>query len=377
MRVPGLVLALAWVGFGCAAAVRPSGTFDRWVWIDRWDWRSEADIEQAFDRCQRAGFSAVVFQVRGNGTVCFPSGVESWSEHFGFREPGFDPLAAAVRAAHTRGLRLHAWVNMAPGWVGVADPEDPRQLWNSRRDWFLKQPSGAPPPRAAGRYLALDLCRPEVRAYLVDLCREIVGRYEVDGLHLDYIRHPDPIAGIELGADPAALAAFAAATGARSDDRAALHRWQQDGVTRTVAEVRAALDRSGRRVLLSAAVFADPANALQKVRQDWPAWCRRRLVDAVVPMNYTDDDGRFAELARGAVRAADGVPVVVAIGVHKHRDAAQSQAQIAAVARAGAGIGVFNYRSVFGKSADVSPARQAELQRELGGWLDAAGRRRR
>jgi uncharacterized lipoprotein YddW (UPF0748 family) len=134
---------------------------------------------------------------------------------------------------------------------------------------------------------------------------------------------------------------------------------------------------SGRNLLLSAAVFADLDAARGKVRQDWPDWCRRGLVDAVMPMNYTDDDRRFAELSREAVAAADGVPVVVGVGVYKHQSAAQSRAQLDLALAAGArGIGVFGYRALFGKSNEVQPALQADLRRGVGEWLDAAGRRR-
>src|SRR5262245_47949978 len=72
----------------CAAGPRPLPGLARCIWIDRWDWRDERDIEHALDECERAGFTAVLFQVRGNGTVCYPSGLEPWSEHFHFRDPG-------------------------------------------------------------------------------------------------------------------------------------------------------------------------------------------------------------------------------------------------------------------------------------------------
>jgi uncharacterized lipoprotein YddW (UPF0748 family) len=376
MIVRGLVPILCALS-ACASAPRLQPGLGRCIWFDRWDYRSEGDIEVAFDRCQRAGFTAVVFQVRGNGTVCYPSAVESWSEHFGFHDPGFDPLAAAVRAAHTRGMQLHAWVNVAPGWIGTEEPGDARQLWQSRRGWFLTDAKAETPPRAAGRYLALNLCLPEVRAYVADLCREIVTRYDVDGLHLDYIRFPDPVPGVdgELGADAATLALFTAATGRPAGDVDALHAWQRQCVTRVVEAVRASTARGGRPCTLSAAVFADPVVARDRVRQDWPQWCAKRLVDCLVPMNYTDDDARFAELTRGAVRLAGGVPVVVAVGVYKHRDGAQTRRQLDAVlAGGGAGIGVFNYRSLYGISNEVPPDRQEELRAGVSGWLDANAR---
>jgi uncharacterized lipoprotein YddW (UPF0748 family) len=381
MRVPHVRLPLVTAAALAACQVGPRLHADlgRCIWIDRWDYRSAADIESAMETCKRAGFTAVMFQVRGNGTVYYPSSIEVWSEHFGFRDPGFDPLATAVAAAHARGLQLHAWVNVAPGWVGVDEPTDERQLWQGRRDWFLHDRETRPPQRQKGKYLALNLCLPEVRAYTVDLCREIVTRYDVDGLHLDYIRFPEPEQGAvgELGTDPVTIMLYSGATGRRDVEAPSLHRWQQQCVTRVVADVSAALRASHRHVWLSAAVWADRDEALAKVRQDWPEWCRKRLVDAVVPMNYTDDDARFAALVRDGVAAADGVPVIVGVGVYKHRSGEQSRAQLDLVlAGGGVGVGVFNYRSLFGSSPEVPPERQRELREGVGEWIEAAARGR-
>lgn len=374
-----LVSCGLWLSACAAAPAAPRG-LDRCIWIDRWDFRSAADIERAIDRCQQAGFAAVLFQVRGNGTVCYPSAHEVWSERFGFRDPGFDPLAVAVRAAHDRGMQLHAWVNVLPGWVGVDEPADDRQLWRSRRDWFLQRRDGGFQTRQAGKYLALNPCRAEVRRYLADLCAEIAANYEVDGIHLDYVRFPDPEGDDldDLGADPATLAAFTGSTGRTTNDVLALRAFQTRAVTDLVATVRGALRTNGRPVLLSAAVIADVDKARRQLRQDWPDWCRRGLVDAVLPMNYTEQDGLFAARTRAAVEAAGTVPVIAGIGVYKHDSGAQSRRQLEAARRAGArGVGVFNYRSLFGASPEVRPELQADLQQSVGAWLEATAKPKR
>lgn len=378
MRHPGLWTFL-FLFAACSSGPRLHPQLGRCIWVDRWDYRSAADVDRVLDDCQRAGFSAVMFQVRGNGTVCYPSSLEPWSEHFGFADPGFDPLAVAVQSAHARGLQLHAWVNLLPGWVGVDPPADERQLWRRHREWFLQDRENGFQARAAGKYLTLNPCLPEVRRYLVDICSEIVARYEIDGLHLDYVRFPDPepaaVGG--LGTDPLTTTLFTSTTGKRRDDSAALHGWHVQCVSRLVADIRESVRAAGKPVLLSAAVFADQQAARDKVCQDWPSWCEQRLIDAVMPMNYTEDDWRFEQLARAAVDAAAGVPVVVGVGVYKHAGAQQSRAQFDAALAAGArGIGVFGYRALFGRSNEVPPDRQADLRHGVGEWLDAAVRRR-
>lgn len=362
----------------CRTAPDAAGPLARTVWVDRWDWRSARDVERVIEECSQAGFTAVMFQVRGNGTALWPSRNEVWSERFAFKDPGFDPLRVALEAARARGLQFHAWLNAMPGWVGEQQPGDERQLWLSRPDWFLMGPNGHRQQQASGKYLTLNPCLPEVRRYLAQLCSEIVEAYPVDGLHLDYIRFPDLGPGEdELGSDPRTIALYTAATGARPTDRARLERWRRECVTRTVEEVAAAVRGAGRRVLLTAAVFADLEAARDKVRQDWPEWCRRRLVDAVFPMNYTDNDAEFAMRSRAAVAAAGRVPVVMGVGLYKHADGAQTRRQLdAAMAAGAAGVAVFNYRTLLGSggpAAAAAGADPASVRQAIRDWL---GRRR-
>ncbi len=369
-----LTLALSALLVGCASGPRVMEGMGRSIWVDRWDYRTAADIERVMATTADAGFSAVMFQVRGNGTVNYPSAVEIWSERFGFRDPGFDPLRVAVESAHRHGLQLHAWVNLLPGWVGAEPPADERQLWRARRTWFLQDRQSRWQQPAAGKYLSLNPCLPEVRVYLTDLCREIATRYDVDGVHLDHIRFPDPEpdGGVALAVDPVSMALFTGATGRRTTDAAAVARWQAGCVTRLVADIGDAVRSARPPAKVTAAVFADPDIAIAKVRQDWPAWCREGYLDAVFPMNYTDDDARFVYQARKAVRAAVGVDVVMGVGLYKLQTTAQVQTQLEQALRLGAdGVAVFSYRKHYGTSAEVTASRQQALRRSVDGWAAA------
>jgi uncharacterized lipoprotein YddW (UPF0748 family) len=110
-----------------------------------------------------------------------------------------------------------------------------------------------------------------VRAYLVEVFREIVERYPVRGLHLDYIRFPsEPPAipsgsGLDYPRDRHTLALFAAETGlAPEGDPAAWSAWRTQQVTRLVREIREMLSRSRPDAALSAAVGADPDGARER-----------------------------------------------------------------------------------------------------------------
>ena len=106
----------------CSSVPRLDPELGRCIWVDRWDYRSADDVRRIVADCQRAGFTTLLWQVRGNGTVYYPSNLEVWAEPFQFKDPGFDPLAVAVQEAHAHGLRLQAWFNVMPGWTGDQEP---------------------------------------------------------------------------------------------------------------------------------------------------------------------------------------------------------------------------------------------------------------
>ncbi|MCB9871418.1 MAG: family 10 glycosylhydrolase [Planctomycetes bacterium] len=329
------------------------------MWVSRFEFRTAEDLDRIMAHCARAGFGAVMLQVRGNGTVAFASRREGWARELGAVPPGFDPLAHAVRAAHAHRLKLHAWINMVPGWRGKDAPADPQQLFRRHPEWFLRNRAGGlVREHGPDGYAWLNPCLPQVRVYLAELCEEIATRYAVDGLHLDHIRFPHGGGSSESPGDAVSWADFARQAGSRRDDPAEFARWKAGAVTDIVRRVRRRLDRLPRRMALTAAVNADLHAARGELAQDWPRWSRDRLVDAVMPMNYTPDDGLFVTRARECVRAAAGLPVVMGVGVYRHREAhlpaSATIGQMDAALRAGAvGVALYSYGSSF--AAELAP----------------------
>jgi uncharacterized lipoprotein YddW (UPF0748 family) len=144
---------------------------------------------------------------------------------------------------------------------------------------------------------------PDVKRHLRDVVREIVTRYPVDGIHLDYVRYPEPGVGYdrptrtafmrEFGVDPAQIddpdSTTLAVIGADHlpDLRLKWIQWKRDQVTDLVRTLRHDLNLMGRPIKLTAAVIADQNAALNRYLQDWPAWLREGIIDAAVPMAYT------------------------------------------------------------------------------------------
>ncbi|MHC5071326.1 MAG: glycoside hydrolase family 10 protein, partial [Planctomycetota bacterium] len=284
--------------------------------MNRWDYRTASDISHIMRQCARAGFTTVMFQVRGNGTALYSSRQEVWSEQFDFKAPTFDPLSRAVVAAHANGLKIHAWINVLPGWRGDKPPKDQRQLFHTRPEWFLQTAEPRSGIVKEGSYFWLNPCLPDVRSYLATICWEIADDYEVDGIHLDYIRFPGD-APADAPSDPASRRLFRRERGVDPEqDRAAFARWKQESVTRLVLDVRQELSRLLRPVSLTVAVIAGLTKTRTQFHQDWPVWVRHGAVDAVLPMAYADDDELFGKYVRSSVTAAGSVPVIAGVGAY-------------------------------------------------------------
>jgi uncharacterized lipoprotein YddW (UPF0748 family) len=350
----GLVPLLAATA-GCQKSRMLTGGV-RAIWVTRGDFRTAEDIRQIMEDSQQGGFNTVIFQVRGNGTVFYPSRIEPWAEQFGFQDPGFDPLAAAIREAHRRGLELHAWMNVMPAWRGTSPPQCPDQLYHRHPEWFWYDQHGKRQALSTF-YVSLNPCLPEVRDYLVRVFSEVVANYPVDGIHMDYIRFPnEPPAtparsDIDYPYDARTLALYKEATGLSPDaDREAWNRWRTGQVTRLVAGIRATMRQARPSAVLSASVGAEHEESLRYFRDD-RCWAREKLIDAAFPMAYRPDLASFDARISEWVALRDTVTVVPGLWFAPALDTDQGIAvvrqQLASSLQKTGNACVFSYASLF------------------------------
>ena len=348
----------------------------RAIWVTRFDYKTAGDVEKIVENCADAGFNTVLFQVRGNATAFYPSKIEPWAEQFGFEDPGFDPLKLACDAAHDRGVELHAWVNVMPAWRGGRKPPaNQQQLYHTHPEWFWYDKDGNR-QALTSFYVSVNPCLPAVRDYLVSVFEEIVANYDVDGLHMDYIRFPNerPERGApalpDYPRDAETLALYQAASGKAPDDDAdAWNQWRTDQVTQLVADIQQMMRRVKPKTALSASVGADYEGSLRHFRDD-RGWARDRLLDFAVLMNYTDDPAQFAERTESWMSEAPPIPIVPGLWFGRHRDQSTDQAigavhlQIEVARSKTDNYCVFSYSSLF-DSVDTELSNQTQAQSDL------------
>lgn len=252
------------------------------VWVTRWSYSSEGDVETIIEEVADAGFTHVFFQVRGRFDAYYNSGVEPWAERLSGSlgtDPGWDPLATAIAAGAARDVEIHAYLNTFPFWSGTTAPasSSPTHAYRAHPEWVVHDDSGTPMALNSS-YVYASPGNPAVRDHIAAVVADLVGRYDVDGVHLDYIRYPGP----QYSHDPESLAAHAADGGDWDD-------WRRQQVLSTVAAVRAETD-----LPLTAAVWgiyedrwswgASQGNV--DYFQDSRAMLQDGLLDAIIPMIY-------------------------------------------------------------------------------------------
>jgi uncharacterized lipoprotein YddW (UPF0748 family) len=355
--------------FGGRPTPRPMVRPVRGVWVARFHYRNPDDVRTIVANCAASGFNTVFWQVRGEGTVAYPSRIEPWSREYGFQNPGFDPLAVAVEEAHKRGLRIEAWFNVMPGWKGLTPPPISGQLYNAHPDWFMYDAAGRRQPLNKD-YVILNPCWPEVRRHIVSVADEIAARYDVDGIHLDYVRYAwDGAAGAKQSypRDAKTLAIYRHETGRQpEDDPGAWDHWRANQLTRLVQEIRNAVQRRRPGATLTAAVWRDPWVGYRDYLQNSVAWLRAGLADAVIPMAYTEKLDQFSNDIGEYRRLAANRPVVPGLGIYLHRGAEQMRDQVRRCTAWGGDFALFSYESLFPTAGDrgSAPQAHAEAQRQ-------------
>ncbi|HFE53759.1 MAG TPA: hypothetical protein ENK07_09950, partial [Bacteroidetes bacterium] len=270
----------------------------RAVWISRWEWTGshsragdQAMIRQIFDDLRAGHFNMAFFQVRGEADAFYRSSLEPWGAEltgtFG-RDPGWDPLAYAVRIAHQRGIELHAWVNVFTMWRGNSPPPhtDPEHIYHLHYPDWVCYDADRHPMKLNRSYIFVSPANLEAREHIIQVCLDIISRYDVDGIHFDYIRYP----GQDYSYDPVSLSRFR--DPAENPQGLSWAAWQREQVSAFVREFYTRAMEIRPEVKVSAAVIGKYKaawsgwDAYNVVYQDPKAWAREGTIDFICPMIY-------------------------------------------------------------------------------------------
>lgn len=355
----------------------------RALWVTRSTLTSPDAIARMVGAARDGGFNTLLVQVRGRGDAYYQSTLEPRANDLASR-PGFDPLAETLTRAHAAGIAVHAWlaVNLVasayelpasrqhlvyrqPDWLMVpreiaaemvdVDPRSPEYLGRLAR-WTRAHSS-----EVEGLYASP--IHPWMATHLAAVVKELVSSYELDGVHLDYVRYP----GEDFDYSRTAVQQFKLAVRAEisEDERrtadarealdpfayANLHRdrwaaFRRSRLTALVMRLRTTIRDARPSALVSAAVVPDAQEAFAGRLQDWRTWLDQDLIDVLCPMAYATSAAVFERQIDAAKELAGSHAVWAGVGAYR-LDADRTIAHITSARRLGAeGIALFSYESL-------------------------------
>jgi uncharacterized lipoprotein YddW (UPF0748 family) len=262
-------------------------------------------VKKLANDCRNYNFNAVLVEMRRRGDAFYDS---KFDPRTTIITTNFDALAEIIKECHTGVPRIevHCWLVSHFIWAWEKPPRQPDHIFNRHPEYLTRDSIGQ---KFIGKGYFLDPGNPDANQTIYNVAKDIVSRYDLDGLHWDYCRYPNR----DSGYNETALKRFNeegqpaphsdAPTLQRSDaprprplapqpapDDPKFCEWRRRQVTDLLRWVNADLWELKPNLVISASVFANIHDSYGYRFADWPAWCKEGIIDAVMPMDFSADN---------------------------------------------------------------------------------------
>lgn len=274
----------------------------RAMWVDRVTVESffnRDDIKRHLDLLQSININLIFIDVYNNGTSIYPSEVATYLRRIELMYDGDDLLSDFISEAHKRDMEVHPLVRI----FGLHNGAE--YFTNDRFHWFDKTKDNS--YTLSNGFYWLNPVHPEVREYMITLLKELTQNYDIDGIHLDYIRYDTNFGYSQytrdlfkslFGVDPLNISS------PEMENTFTVFKTQfiNKFVERTYTELKAIKPD----LLLSAAVSAPYTWIKLDVGQDWVNWAKNRIIHFVTPMAYRTTAREYSAVINSDIDATSG-----------------------------------------------------------------------
>lgn len=270
--------------------------------------KQQNELLDILDKLQDANFNTIMFQARSRGDVFYASAFEPFCSVLAGqsgRNPGYDPLAFAIEECHKRGMECHAWIVALPlGNKSHVNSLGRNSVTKSRPSICLQYKNS----------WYLNPGNPQTKEYLMQLTREIVSKYDVDGVHFDYLRYPENATNFPDNKDYQ-----------KSGKQKNITQWRRDNLTAIVHHIYKGVKELKPWVKVSTSPvgkYRDTSrysskswNAYYTVFQDVQGWLNEGIQDQVYPMMYFRGNN-FYPFALDWQEQSQGRHIVPGLGIY-------------------------------------------------------------
>ena len=292
--------------------------------------QAKAYIRDQFDKLAGTGCNTVIFQVRPTADAVYRSELEPWSAWLTGKRgkapsPMWDPMEYAIGEAHKRGMEFHAWLNPyriarnQTEWDGLAG-SSPARYHDSNKE-----------PHRFFRYngqILFDPAYQENRDFICKVIKDIVDRYDIDGIHIDDYFYPYPAPGKKIP-DDASYRKFA--------DGQNIADWRRKNVDLLIEQLHSTIKEAKPWVRFGVSPFGiwrnkrtDPRGSESTGLQNYDdlyadviLWAKKGWVDYLAPQLYWSLDTKAApsrHLAQWWNDNANGADIYIGWDVKRTMD---------------------------------------------------------
>jgi len=277
------------------------------IWVVRHSITSPQKVRKLVEFAASNGYTDLFIQVRGRGDAYYNSQLVPRSTLL--PRGDYDPLQDIIPLAHSYGIKIHAWVNMYLSWSARKMPSDPNHIINRYPEWVEVNGRGKgdlefiPQNGRNGREgVYLSPLNDDVNNHLLAVINELVQNYNLDGIHLDYVRFQDRDYGynragrkkflMQYNVDPITLGNGKGSYWYRLNPEDKEKYWlywndfRRNELTAFIGNINRSIKSIRPTIKFSAAVKPNPEVARTRFFQDWPTWLNSGSMDFVIPMNY-------------------------------------------------------------------------------------------
>ncbi len=341
----------------------PDRPFLRGVWVATWGsgMLSPEECDRLVDTARRANLNAIFPEIRKVGDAYYLNGIEPRASNIAGPED-WDPLQYLIDKCHDTSdgkqrIEVHAWLVTMRLWRRNLGDPPPGHLFHEHPETMMLNAAGE--DNAEGTMFA-DPGHPITQDWTARVFRDVAARYDIDGIHHDYVRYPEY--ETDWGHNAVSLARFRARTGfegAPAADDPMWNAWRRRQVMDVVRRVTAEVMEANPDCVVSAATLNwslemdawqwHKSSPLLKAQQDWPRFMEEGYLDMNVLMNYTqatEQPLRFGDWTDLAIRRRSDRHAVIGPSIGRN-SLEQNIAQIREAMDKGAdGINIWSYGSL-------------------------------
>ncbi len=295
-----------------SAMITDKAVEERSVWY-RSTVKSDEDVLAVIEKCVEYNINAIYLETWYNGKTVGMTN-NPLIQHYTAQHGDYDALEGFVRIGHEHGIQIHAWVENF--FIGTTSQKesDPQHISNHNDSWILldKDGKGYYVSAEYGNFVFLNPQNRECRDLVLSVYRELLENYDIDGIHLDYIRYPEHNGDADFGYNADTIKDFQEKYGHKGNPKNYTAGTQQyrdwiayrrEVITSFVKEVNDLVKEVSPEVWITAACYPSLTDAPNNIYQHTSEWVKLGYIDQVFSMTYSNGTEYVASNAASFINA--------------------------------------------------------------------------